>query len=135
MSNLEYYKVVAITQRNQIYRCNMCGNIVEVVHQGRGILVCCGQPMQLLEENRLGEGKEKHVPIIERTEGGVSVKVGAVEHPMQESHYIEWIEVEVEGATFRKFLKPGDKPEAFFPVTAEVVRARAYCNVHGLWST
>ena len=135
MSNLEYYKVVTITQRNQIYRCNVCGNIVEVVHPGRGILVCCSQPMQLLEENRLGEGKEKHVPIIERTEGGVSVKVGAVEHPMQESHYIEWIEVEVEGATFRKFLKPGDKPEAFFPVTAEVVRARAYCNVHGLWST
>ena len=122
-----------MTQLKQIYKCNICGNIVEVLHMGTGQLVCCGQPMELLSEKTEDIGQEKHVPIIEKTEKGILVKVGSVLHPMQEAHYIEWIEIIVDGKYCRKFLKPGDKPEAFFEVTAEKIEAREYCNIHGLW--
>jgi len=120
-------------ERKQIYKCNVCGNIVEVLHVGGGQLVCCGQPMELLKEKTEDVGKEKHVPAIEETETGVIVKVGSVAHPMEESHYIEWIEVIDDERSYRKFLKPGDKPEAEFEVKGGKIEAREYCNLHGLW--
>lgn len=122
-----------MTELNQIYKCVKCGNIVEVVHKGAGSLVCCGEPMELLVEKTQDEGYEKHVPVIEKTEKGVKVKIGSVPHPMEESHYIEWIEVIADGKSYREFLKPGDQPEAEFCVEAENIIAREYCNLHGLW--
>jgi superoxide reductase len=122
-----------MTQLKQIYKCSICGNIVEVLHAGKGELVCCGQPMELLAEKTQDQGFEKHVPVIERTEQGILVKVGSIPHPMEEAHYIEWIEIIADGRYCRKFLKPGDKPEALFEVTAKEVIAREYCNIHGLW--
>lgn len=122
-----------MTERRQIYRCNVCGNIVEVLHAGVGQLVCCGRPMELLKEKTEDVGMEKHVPLIEKTEKAVKVRVGSTPHPMEEKHYIEWIEVIADGVTHRKFLKPGDKPEADFEVKADKIEAREYCNIHGLW--
>lgn len=122
-----------MTQLNQIYKCNICGNIVEMVHAGAGQLVCCGQPMELLKEKTEDDGREKHVPVIETTDRGIRVKVGSVSHPMEERHYIEWIEAIVDGKSCKKFLKPGDAPEAEFCVETERVIARGYCNIHGLW--
>jgi len=122
-----------MTEKLQVYKCNICGNIVAVVHAGVGELVCCGQPMQLMEEKTKDVGMEKHVPVIEKTKTGFKVKVGAVPHPMEEKHFIEWIELSAGGIVFRKFLKPGDKPEAEFCVKAEKAWGRIYCNVHGLW--
>ena len=122
-----------MTQQNQVYKCNVCGNIVEVTHTGVGQLVCCGQPMEQLSEKTEDIGREKHVPIIKKTEKGILVKVGSVPHPMQEVHYIEWIEIIVDGKYCRKFLKPGDKPEAFFEIIADKLEVREYCNLHGLW--
>lgn len=122
-----------MTEVKQIYRCNICGNIVEVLHAGVGTLVCCGQPMELLAEKTEDIGLEKHVPVIEKTETGYLVKVGSTPHPMEEKHYIEWIELIADGESYRKFLKPGGKPEASFDVKAEGVSAREYCNIHGLW--
>jgi superoxide reductase len=120
-------------EKLEIYKCNVCGNIVEVLHGGAGDLVCCNEPMQLLEENSTDAATEKHVPVVEKTEDGVKVKVGSVEHPMEEKHYIEWIEVECCGKTCTAFLKPGDKPEAAFPGCDCVKKVREYCNLHGLW--
>lgn len=124
-----------MTQQKQIYRCNICGNIVEVLHAGQGELVCCGQPMELLEEKTEDTGQEKHVPVIEKTEKGIKVKVSSAPHPMEEEHYIEWIEVIINGQVYRKFLKPGDQPEAEFEIKTESVEAREYCNLHGLWKS
>ena len=117
----------------EIYKCEACGNIVEVVHGGGGELVCCGEAMQLMVENTVDAVKEKHVPVIEKVEGGVKVKVGDVAHPMEEKHYIEWIEIIADGKAYRQFLKSGEKPEASFQVTADKIQAREYCNLHGLW--
>lgn len=123
-----------MTELRQIYKCNVCGNIVEVTHPGRGTLVCCGQPMTLLEERTVDVGREKHVPVIEKLEDKVLVRVGAVEHPMEEKHYIEWIELIVNDRMFRKYLRPGMRPEAEFTVRPEgKLIAREYCNLHGLW--
>jgi len=124
-----------MTELNQIYKCNICGNIIEVIHTGVGQLVCCGQPMELLTEKTEDVGLEKHVPIIEKVGDKVKVKVGSVPHPMEQKHYIEWIEMTADGKTCRKFLKPEDKPEAEFEITAEKIEAREYCNIHGLWKT
>lgn len=124
-----------MTELRQIYKCNICGNIIEVIHTGVGQLVCCGQPMELLKEKTVDIGLEKHVPVIEKVGNKVKVKVGSVPHPMEEKHYIEWIEIVANGKTCRKFLKPGEKPEAEFETTAERIEAREYCNVHGLWKT
>ncbi|MFA6940667.1 MAG: desulfoferrodoxin [Clostridiaceae bacterium] len=124
-----------MTQLKQVYKCEICGNIVEVVHASGGTLVCCGQPMTLQVENTVDAAKEKHVPVIEKVEGGVLVKVGAIEHPMLETHYIEWIEVQTANKIYRKYLNPGDKPEALFHVEEEVLCAREYCNLHGLWKS
>ncbi|MBN1792212.1 desulfoferrodoxin [Candidatus Woesearchaeota archaeon] len=125
-----------MSERGSVYKCNVCGNIIEVLFNGGGELVCCGEPMHLLEENTVDASKEKHVPVIEKAADGVLVKVGSVEHPMEEKHYIEWIELEADGVIFRKFLKPGDKPEVLFPLKgAEKLTAREYCNLHGLWKS
>lgn len=107
--------------------------MVEMTHTGAGQLVCCGQPMELLKEKTEDVGKEKHVPVIEKTDKGVKVKVGSVPHPMEESHYIEWIEIIADGKVYKKFLKPGDAPEAEFCIQAQDIIAREYCNIHGLW--
>ena len=122
-----------MTKRLQIYKCEVCGNIVEVLHEGAGELVCCGQPMKLLVENTVDAALEKHVPLVEKTAGGIKVKVGSVAHPMEEKHYIEWIEVIADGEAYRQFLHPGEAPEATFDLKAPGVEAREYCNVHGLW--
>ncbi len=122
-----------MAQRLQIYKCIACGNIVEVLHAGEGELVCCGQPMKLFVENTVDAAKEKHVPVVERTAQGITVKVGAVAHPMETRHWIEWIELIADGKVYRQFLNPGDAPEAFFGITAQNVTAREYCNLHGLW--
>ena len=122
-----------MTNRLEVYKCEVCGNIVEVLHDGKGELVCCGQPMKLYKENTVDAAKEKHVPVIEKTEKGFTVKVGSVTHPMEEKHYIEWIELIADGVAYRKFLKPGDAPEAEFCLDAAQVTAREYCNLHGLW--
>ncbi len=120
-------------ERLQIYKCEVCGNIVEVLHEGQGELVCCGQPMKLFIENTVDAAREKHVPVVEKTAGTFKVKVGSVPHPMEEEHYIEWVEIIVDGKAYRQFLKPGGSPEATFDVKAEKVTAREYCNLHGLW--
>ena len=122
-----------MTELRQIYKCNICGNIIEVIHIGIGQLVCCGQPMELLKEKIADIGLEKHVPVIEKLGNRVKVKVGSVPHPMEQKHYIEWIEMIADAKVCRKFLKPGDKPEAEFEITAEKIEAREYCNIHGLW--
>ncbi|MEW5951484.1 MAG: desulfoferrodoxin [Elusimicrobiota bacterium] len=122
-----------MTQLKGIYKCEVCGNIVEVLHAGAGALVCCGKEMKYFKENTTDGAKEKHVPVIEKTAEGYLVKVGSVAHPMEDKHYIEWIELIADGVSHRKFLKPGEKPEAFFCVKAEKVEAREYCNLHGLW--
>ena len=124
-----------MTTQKQVYKCNVCGNIVEVLHAGKGELVCCGQPMELLQEKTADVGQEKHVPVIEATDRGIKVKVGDVPHPMEEKHYIEWIEVTTDGEIYRRFLKPGEKPEAEFETRAQKISAREYCNIHGLWKS
>jgi len=117
----------------QIYKCAICGNIVEVVHGSTGELVCCGQPMELLDEKTADAATEKHVPVIEKIDGGYKVTVGSTLHPMEEKHYIEWIELLTDGKAYRQFLNPGDAPQAEFSVEAGSVTAREHCNVHGLW--
>jgi len=122
-----------MAKRLQIYKCAKCGNIVEVLDGGVGTLVCCGQSMQYLEPKTADATTEKHVPVIEKIDGGVKVKVGSVPHPMEEGHYIQWIEVIADGRTCRKYLEAGQQPGAVFAVEAEAITAREYCNVHGLW--
>ena len=122
-----------MAKRLEIYKCEVCGNIVEVVHGGAGELVCCGKPMKLLGENTEDAAQEKHVPVVEKVDGGYKVTVGSVAHPMEEKHYIEWIELLADGKAYREFLKPGGAPEAVFHVAAEEVTARELCNLHGLW--
>ena len=122
-----------MAERLEVYKCEACGNIVEVIHGGGGELVCCGDPMQLLVENTVDAAKEKHVPVIEKVEGGVKVKVGDVAHPMEDKHYIEWIEIIAGDKADRQFLNPGAAPEAIFKTEAENITAREFCNLHGLW--
>jgi len=119
----------------QVFKCESCGEMLEIVHASGCSPVCCDKPMKLLVENTTDAAKEKHVPVIERSAEGIKVTVGSVPHPMESDHYIEWIELLVDGgrAAYRAFLKPGDKPEAFFKVQAERAVAREYCNKHGLW--
>jgi superoxide reductase len=124
-----------MAERLEIYKCEVCGNIVEVMHGGEGSLVCCGEEMKLFTENTVDAAREKHVPVIEKTAAGYKVKIGAEPHPMEESHYIEWIELVAGDKAYRQFLKPGDAPEAVFAIDADEVTAREYCNKHGLWSS
>jgi superoxide reductase len=122
-----------MAEQLQVYKCDTCGNIVEVLHGGGGELVCCGQPMKLFKENTVDAAKEKHVPVVEKTADGFKVKVGSVAHPMEEKHWIEWVELVVDGKVYRQFLKPGQAPEATFCIKADQATAREYCNLHGLW--
>ncbi len=122
-----------MAKRLEVYKCSVCGNIVEVLVGGAGELVCCGQPMALQTENTVDAAKEKHVPVIEKTDAGYKVKVGSVAHPMEEKHYIQWIELIADGKSYLQFLNPGDAPEAVFAIAAESVTAREYCNLHGHW--
>lgn len=124
-----------MTERKQIYKCEICGNIVEVLHPAGGKLSCCGQPMQLLTENTTDAAIEKHVPVIEKVDCGYKVSVGSTEHPMLETHYIEWIDLITETETLRKYLKAGDPPVAVFKTDSKEVTARSFCNLHGLWKS
>lgn len=120
-------------QKLEIYKCEICGNIIEVLHGGKGQLVCCGEPMILLEEQTADQTKEKHVPVIESTEKGTKVVVGSTAHPMTEKHWIEWIEVIIDNKAYRQFISPEDPPEAVFEVKGDKIIAREFCNIHGLW--
>ncbi len=124
-----------MAEKQGIYKCKICGNVVEVVHAGVGDLSCCGSPMEHLKENSVDAATEKHVPIIEKVDGGYKITVGSVAHPMAEDHYIEWIELIAGDQCFRQRLNPGDKPEAVFQTSADTVTARAYCNLHGVWKS
>lgn len=122
-----------MAERMEVYKCDVCGNIVEILVGGKGQLVCCNQPMKQMVENTVDAAKEKHVPVIEKAPNGIMVKVGSVAHPMEEKHYIQFIELIVDGKVCRQYLSPGQAPEAFFAVTGDNVKAREYCNLHGLW--
>jgi superoxide reductase len=122
-------------KRGQVYKCNVCGNIVQLLYVGGGDLFCCDQKMELLVEKTADVGAEKHVPVIEKTSNGITVKVGTIPHPMEEAHFIEWISIEVDNKIYTQFLKPGNQPEAEFKVERENIIARAYCNIHGLWKS
>ena len=122
-----------MAEKLQIYKCEACGNIIEVLHGGAGELECCGEPMKHFEENTVDAAREKHVPVVKRIDGGIKVTVGSVAHPMEEKHSIEWIELIADGKAYRQFLNPGDAPEAVFNIYATDVTAREYCNLHGLW--
>ena len=121
--------------RLEVYKCDLCGNMVEVLHGGQGTLVCCGQDMTLLKENTVDAAVEKHVPVVEKIDGGYKVSVGSVAHPMEEEHFIEWIELIAGDTAYRQFLNPGSAPEAVFKVDATEVTAREFCNLHGLWKS
>jgi superoxide reductase len=122
-----------MTERNQIFKCETDGLIVEVLHGAAGDVTCCGSPMKLVKENSGDGAKEKHVPLIEKITGGFKVSVGSAPHPMEEKHYIEWIELVADGVSYKAFLSPGLAPTARFQVASSHVTARAYCNLHGLW--
>jgi len=122
-----------MVERLQIYKCDVCGNMVEIIRASKGELVCCGQPMTLQTENTVDAAKEKHVPVVERSGNTVTVKVGSVAHPMEDKHYIEWVQIIDGDLAYRQFLKPGQPPEATFTVKTAKVSAREYCNLHGLW--
>ncbi len=120
-------------KRLEVYKCTHCGNIVEVMHGGAAPLVCCGENMKLMTENSVDAATEKHVPVIEFGDGTITVKVGSVTHPMEDAHYIEWIELIADDKVYREYLKPGAAPVATFNITASKVTAREYCNLHGQW--
>lgn len=120
-------------ERLDVYKCEVCGNIVELLAVGGGELVCCGEPMKHQAENTVDAAKEKHVPVIEKIDGGFKVKLGEVPHPMADDHYITWIEVVAGDTAYLQFLSPGQAPEAEFKIDAASVTARAYCNLHGHW--
>jgi len=122
-----------MAEKLEVYKCMQCGNMVEVVHGGAGDLVCCGQPMKKMAENAVDAATEKHVPVVEKIDGGFKVAVGTVPHPMEKNHYIEWIELLAEHTAYRQFLEPGTPPQAVFHIQAGPVSAREYCNLHGLW--
>jgi len=123
-----------MAERLQFYKCEVCGNVVEVYDGGAGKLVCCGQPMELLEAKTADAGLEKHVPVVEKAGDKVKVKVGDVAHPMEDAHYIEWIEVVTKDGKCTRFLKPNTAPEATFTITEDIVEVREHCSVHGLWT-
>jgi len=124
-----------MTKNLQIYKCEKCGNIVEMIHSGAGALVCCGEPMKLFEENSVDAAVEKHVPVIEESSNIINVKVGSTLHPMEDAHYIEWIELVTEDNAYRKFLKSGEAPVAEFANPDKPYTIREYCNLHGLWKS
>lgn len=124
-----------MSKKNEIYKCQSCGNIIEILHSGPGELVCCGNPMVLQVENTVDASREKHLPVVEKTANGILIKVGSVPHPMEEQHFIEWVEIIAEGRVYRQTLKPGDAPEALFPAVNGEIVVREYCSLHGQWAT
>ncbi len=123
-----------MTKAKEIYKCAICGNTVRVIGNGKGELVCCGQPMDLLAENSTDASLEKHVPVIEEVAGGYKVAVGSAAHPMLDEHYITWVALRTDdGIVQEKFLVPGEKPEMVVKTTAKAEKAGEYCNQHGLW--
>jgi superoxide reductase len=124
-----------MTGKLEVYQCEVCGNMVEVLQVGKGTLVCCGQSMVLQKENKKEASLEKHIPVIEPTAGGFRVSVGSLPHPMEEKHFIEWIELVADGKAYRQFLNPGETPQAFFTLEAKKIAARAFCNLHGMWKS
>ena len=122
-----------MSEKLQVYKCSSCGNIVEVLTAGNGIFACCGKPMVHLAPKSADQGREKHVPVIEKFDGGFKVKIGSIPHPMEDKHFIEWIEIIADGKIYRQSLKPGQAPEAVFNLAAENIRVREHCNLHGLW--
>jgi superoxide reductase len=123
-----------MTTKAEVYKCGLCGNMVEVIHAAGGTLTCCGEAMKKLDENTVDASREKHIPVVEYVQGGVKVTVGSVLHPMEDKHFIEWIELLAGDKVLRQYLKPGVPPVAFFEgVTAKSVTAREYCNLHGVW--
>lgn len=125
-----------MTELRQVYKCDICGNMIEVVHAAGGSLVCCGKPMTLKKENTTDAANEKHVPVLEEVDGKVVVRIGSVEHPMTPEHHIEWIELHTEDRVYRKYLTVDEKPEAVFNIALDkVLYAREYCNLHGLWKS
>jgi superoxide reductase len=122
-----------MTQRQEVYVCQQCGHVAEILRTGSGTMVCCDRPMRISEENTADASKEKHTPAVARAGGEVTVTVGSVPHPMAEDHYIEWIELVQGESTTRRFLKPGSVPQATFDVAQGPVTTRAYCNLHGIW--
>jgi superoxide reductase len=123
-----------MTKMFEVYKCEVCGNITKVIHNSGGLLVCCGKPMILQQEKTVDQGKEKHVPVVEKSATGITVKVGSVPHPMEETHYLEWVDVRTGENVYVRSFKPGEKPETEFCIADKNVKARAYCNVHGLWT-
>lgn len=124
-----------MTSRYEVYKCEICGNIVEVLHPGKGQLICCNKPMVLMKENTVEASYEKHIPVLEKTGESILVKVGSQPHPMEETHYIEWIEIINDGRILRQFLNPKEEPKASFTEKGEKIYAREYCNLHGLWKS
>jgi superoxide reductase len=124
-----------MTKKFEIYKCEDCGDMLEVVREGQGTFSCCDKPLKLLVENTVDASREKHVPVVERLASGIKVKVGSAPHPMEAKHWIEWIEVIAGGTACRQYLKPGDAPEAVFNITANEIAVREHCNLHGLWKS
>ena len=122
-----------MTDRLEVYKCTQCGIVVEVLHGGVGKMICCGELMSHVVENTVDAAKEKHIPVVEKTPNGYKVTVGSVLHPMEDKHFIEWIELIADGKAYRRFLNPSDAPAAEFCIEAQDVNVRAYCNLHGLW--
>ncbi|MCP4755832.1 MAG: desulfoferrodoxin [Proteobacteria bacterium] len=123
-----------MVERMQVYKCDLCGNTVDIAHAGGGQLACCNQPMTLMEEKNADQGVEKHLPVVEKADKRIKVTVGSTAHPMEDKHFIEWIETVTGDAVSRKYLKPGDTPERSFCYKKDQLRVRAYCNLHGLWT-
>jgi superoxide reductase len=124
-----------MTKRNQVYRCEKCGNLINIVHDADANLVCCGDEMKLLEPNTVDAAQEKHIPIVEKSGSTVNISVGSVPHPMEKEHFIETISILTDNRLYRLYLSPGDKPEAIFNIDGDIKCVRAYCNLHGLWKS
>lgn len=124
-----------VQNKNEIYKCEVCGNIVGILTVGGGELICCQKPMLLQKENSIDTTTEKHIPIIERIDDKIIITVGEISHPMEDAHYIKWIEIIADKKVYRQNLKPSDKPKIEFYLSAKNITARAYCNLHGLWKS
>lgn len=122
-----------MAEKLEVYKCDICGLMIQVIHSADPVPECCGQEMDLLTENTTDAAQEKHVPVIEKVDGGYKVTVGSVAHPMADDHYIEFIQLLADGKAYTQYLEPGQAPEAVFKVDAAEVSAREYCNKHGLW--
>ena len=124
-----------MTQRDQVYKCEICGNLLTIVHGADCSLVCCFDEMNLLEPNTVDASREKHLPVFKKTGNTLKVSVGRVFHPMEAEHYIETISILSDKKLYRAYLSPGDEPEAVFEIGEKIRCVRAYCNLHGLWES